>query len=93
MALQHLRVFYRRVLLQIGRRRHQHPVRRGQLARHHPRRQFETTANRSIEALADQVDLAVVEMPIRGNRRVAAQELPQQRQHIQTPEHRAHAHP
>ncbi|MNO76022.1 hypothetical protein D3C76_670850 [compost metagenome] len=93
MPLQYLRVVNRRVPAQVRRRRHQHPVRRGQLARHHPRRQIEATTNRRIEALADQVDLAVVEMPVRGNGRVATQELGQQWQHIQAPEHRAHAHP
>ena len=93
MALQHVRLIDLRMPLQVRRRGHQHPVRRGQLARHHPRRQFKTTTNGRIEALADQVDLAVIEMPVRGNGGVAAQKFAQQGQHVQTPEHRAHADP
>ncbi|MMZ70937.1 hypothetical protein D1872_341280 [compost metagenome] len=46
-----------------------------QLARHHPLGEFEAATNRGVESLGDQVDLPVIEMPVRIDRRKAPQKL------------------
>lgn len=81
---------HQRAPRQVIRRRHQHPVRRGQLARHHALGQLKTTADSGIEALADQVDLAVIEVPVRIDIRKAPHKFAQQRHHIPIAEHRPH---
>ncbi|MNQ90050.1 hypothetical protein D3C85_1053770 [compost metagenome] len=72
-------------------RGHQHAMGRGQLARHHPLGQLKATAYRGVEPLPDQIDLAIIEMPVRVDRRETPQELTQQRHDVQAPEDRAHA--
>src|SRR3546814_5133184 len=63
-----------------------------QFARHHPLGQLETAADGGIEALADQVHLAIIEMPVRVDRRITSQKFTQQRYDKQSAERRAHAH-
>lgn len=61
---------------QIVRRCHQHAVSRRQLACHDALGQLKAAAKGRVEALANQIDLAIVEMPIRADIGVAFQKLP-----------------
>lgn len=83
---------HRRTLRHVVRGCHQHSMGRRQLARHHPLGQFEATTDGGIEALADQVDLAVIEMPVRADVGEATHERAQQRHHVAIAKHRTHAH-
>ncbi|MNJ51181.1 hypothetical protein D3C77_464790 [compost metagenome] len=67
---------------QVRRSRYQNPVRRGQLASDNALRQVETTTNSSIESLTDQVDLAIIKMPVRIDCRKTLQKLSQQRHDV-----------
>ncbi|MNE91486.1 hypothetical protein D3C80_1891080 [compost metagenome] len=60
---------------QVTRRGYQHAMGWRQLACHHPLRQFESATDRGVETLGDQVDLPVIEMPVRIDRRKAPQKL------------------
>ena len=76
----------------VARRCHGDDVHRRQLARDHARRQREAAADRGIEAFADDVDPAVVEVPVGQDRRVAGQEVVEQRHQEVAAEGLAHAH-
>ena len=76
---------------EIGRRRDGDDVNRRQLARHDTRRQGEAAADGRIEAFADDVDLAVVEMPVGHDARIAGEKIGQQRHQEMAPERLAHA--
>nr|GFB01670.1 hypothetical protein [Tanacetum cinerariifolium] len=60
-----------------------HTVSRRQLAGDHALREFEATADGRVEALSDQVHLTVIEMPVRDDGRITAEEFGQQRHHVQ----------
>jgi hypothetical protein len=64
---------------------------RPQLARDDARGHGEAATDRGIESLADDIDLAVVEMPIGHHPWVAGEELPQQRNQEVAAEGLAHA--
>lgn len=81
----------RRIAVQIILRSDQYPMRWRQSARYHTLWQLKAAANRRIEALPDQIDLTIIEMPVRIDRREAPQKLAEQRHYIKAPEHRAHA--
>ncbi len=66
-------------------------MRRRKFACHDTGRQFEAAAESGIETLRDQVDLTIIEMPVRRDRRVFRQERRQQRHHVGTAETGAHA--
>ncbi|MNP02101.1 hypothetical protein D3C76_939420 [compost metagenome] len=73
--LEIVRLADRLVRRQVIGRGHQHAMGWRQLARHHPLGQFEAATNRGVETLGDQVDLPVIEMPVRIDRRKAPQKL------------------
>ena len=76
----------------VGRRCHRDDVHRREFARDDPRTQFEAAADRGVETLADDVDPAVVEVPVGHDGRVAGQEVAQQRHQEIAAEGLAHAH-
>jgi hypothetical protein len=55
-------------------------------------RQIDAAADGRVEALADQVHLLVVEVPVGQDRRVAREKVAHHRQHVLAPEGLAHAH-
>lgn len=80
-----------RLVAEVGGRGEEDQVARRQVARHHPGRQFETTADGGVEAFADEVDLAIVEMPVGHDVRIAFEELAEQRQDVVAAEGQPHA--
>ncbi len=59
--------------------------------RHDARCEIESTTQRCIVSLCNQVDLSVLEVPIRTNHRIACEERWQQRHHVSDAEGRRHA--
>ncbi|KAF1856337.1 hypothetical protein Lal_00000038 [Lupinus albus] len=58
----------------------------------HPLGQLEATPDADVEALADEVHLAIVEMPVGHDGGVAGEEVGQQRHDVLAAEHQPHAH-
>ena len=76
---------------QIRWRRDQHPMRRCEPARDHTLRQIEATTDGRVEALANQIDLTIIEVPVWRDRRKAPQEFTQQGHDIEATKDCAHA--
>lgn len=70
----------------------QHHVRTRELTRHEAGGQFETSADGGIETFGDQVNRAVVEVPVRHDGRIAPDEVAQQRHDVLATKGVAHAH-
>ena len=66
-------------------------MRRRQCARHDARCEIKATTQRRIVSLFNQVNLPVLEVPIRTNHRIAREERRQQRHNVRDAERRRHA--
>ena len=90
MPRQFVRPGWPAALCQVGRTGNDNAVHRRQFTRHHALVQVDAAADRHIETFPDQVDLAVLDVQVGHDGRVAAQEFSQHRHEIRPSDQRRH---